>query len=142
MDAPDRGDPSDSEEHAAEDRVQKELIDARNQADQVIHSVEKTLKDVGEKASFEDRSEIGNKLENLKKVKDGNDVGEIKQAIDDLQQSVYKLSEAVYKEAAGAKPEGPGQPPPQDEPQQGPEQAGDQGDTDYRVVDDEGDKGS
>jgi molecular chaperone DnaK len=131
-----------SEEHAAEDRVQKELIDARNQADQVIHSVEKTLKDVGEKASFEDRSEIGNKLESLKQVKDGNDVAGIKQAIDDLQQSVYKLSEAVYKEAAGAKPEGPGQPPPQDEPQQGPEQAGEQGDTDYRVVDDEADKGN
>lgn len=131
-----------SEEHAAEDRVQKELIDARNQADQVIHSVEKTLKDVGEKASFEDRSEIGNKLENLKKMKDGNDVAGIKQAIDDLQQSVYKLSEAVYKEAAGAKPEGPDQPPPQDEPQQGPEQAGEQGDTDYRVVDDDADKGT
>ncbi len=131
-----------SEEHAAEDRAQKELVDTRNQADQVIHSVEKTLKDVGEKASFEDRSEIGTKLENLKKVKDGNDVAEIKQAIDDLQQSIYKLSEAVYKEAAGAKPEGPGQPPSQEEQQQGPEQAGDQGDTDYRVVDDEADKGS
>ena len=132
-----------SEEHAAEDRAQKELIDTRNQADQVIHSVEKTLKDVGEKASFEDRSEIGTKLENLKKVKDSNNAAEIKQAIDDLQQSVYKLSEAVYKEAAGAKPEGPGQPPPQDEQQQGPEQAGEQqGDTDYRVVDDEADKGS
>jgi molecular chaperone DnaK len=132
-----------SEEHAAEDRVQKELIDTRNQADQVIHSVEKTLKDVGEKASFEDRSEIGTKLENLKKVKDSNNVAEIKQAIDDLQQSVYKLSEAVYKEAAGAKPEGPGEPPPQEEQQQGPEQAGEpQGDTDYRVVDDEADKGS
>lgn len=131
-----------SEEHAAEDRAQKELIDARNQADQVIHSVEKTLKDVGEKASFEDRSEIGNKLENLKKMKDGNDIAGIKQAIDDLQQSVYKLSEAVYKEAAGAKPEGPDQPPPQDEPQQGPEQAGEQGDTDYRVVDDDADKGT
>ncbi len=131
-----------SEEHAAEDRAQKELIDARNQADQVIHSVEKTLKDVGEKASFEDRSEIGNKLENLKKMKDGNDVAGIKQAIDDLQQSVYKLSEAVYKEAAGAKPEGPDQPPPQDEPQKGPEQAGEQGDTDYRVVDDDADKGT
>jgi molecular chaperone DnaK len=131
-----------SEEHAAEDRVQKELVDVRNQADSVIYSVEKTLKDYGEKISFEERSEIGKKVEDLKKLKDGNDVAGIKQAIDDLQQSVYKLSEAVYKEAAGAQQQGPGQPPPRDESQQGPEQAGEQGDSDYRVVDDEADKGS
>jgi molecular chaperone DnaK len=131
-----------SEEHAAEDRVQKDLIDVRNQADNVIYSVEKTLKDYGEKISFEDRDEIGKKIEDLKKLKDGNDVAAIKQAIDDVQQSVYKLSEAVYKEAAGAQQEGPEQAPPQGEPQQGPEQAGEQGDTDYRVVDDEADKGS
>ena len=132
-----------SEEHAAEDRVQKDLIDARNQADNVVYSVEKTLKDYGEKISFEERSEIGKKIEELKKLKDGNDVAAIKQAIDDVQQSVYKLSEAVYKEAAGAQQEGPGQQtPPQGESQQGPEQAGEQGDTDYRVVDDEADKGS
>jgi molecular chaperone DnaK len=131
-----------SEEHAAEDRVQKDLIDVRNQADNVIYSVEKTLKDYGEKISFEDRDEIGKKIEDLKKLKDGNDVAAIKQAIDDVQQSVYKLSEAVYKEAAGAQQQGPEQAPPQGEPQQGPEQAGEQGDTDYRVVDDEADKGS
>ena len=131
-----------SEEHAAEDRVQKDLIDVRNQADNVIYSVEKTLKDYGEKISFEERSEIGKKVEDLKKLKDGNDVAAIKQALDDLQQSVYKLSEAVYKEAAGAQQQGAGQPPPQGEPEGGPEQAGEQGDTDYRVVDDEADKGS
>jgi molecular chaperone DnaK len=134
-----------SEEHAAEDRVQKELIDVRNQADSVIYSVEKTLKDYGEKISFEERSEISKKVEDLKKLKDGNDVAGIKQAIDDLQQSVYKLSEAVYKEAAGAQQQGqqgPGQPPPQGEPEAGPSEAGEPGDTDYRVVDDEPDKGN
>jgi molecular chaperone DnaK len=131
-----------SEEHAAEDRVQKELIDVRNQADSVIYSVEKTLKDYGEKISFEERSEISKKVEDLKKLKDGNDVAGIKQAIDDLQQSVYKLSEAVYKEAAGAQQQGPGQPPPQGEPEAGPSESGEQGDTDYRVVDDEPDKGN
>lgn len=131
-----------SEEHAAEDRVQKELIDVRNQADSVIYSVEKTLKDYGEKISFEERSEISKKVEDLKKLKDGNDVAGIKQAIDGLQQSVYKLSEAVYKEAAGAQQQGPGQPPPQGEPEAGPSEPGEQGDTDYRVVDDEPDKGN
>jgi molecular chaperone DnaK len=131
-----------SEEHAAEDRVQKELIDVRNQADNVIYSVEKTLKDYGEKISFEDRSEISKKVEELKKLKDTNDVAGIKKAIDDLQQSVYKLSEAVYKEAAGAQQQGPGQPPPQGEPEPGPSDTGEQGDSDYRVVDDEPDKGN
>jgi molecular chaperone DnaK len=138
----------DSEEHAADDRTQKELVDVRNQADSVVYSVEKTLKDYGEKISFEERSEIGKKVEELKKLKDGSDINAIKQAIDDLQQSVYKLSEAVYKEASQAKQEAPGQPPPQggqegtEQAQEGAEQAGEQGDTDYRVVDDEADKGN
>ncbi len=131
-----------SQEHAAEDRAQKELIDVRNQADSVIYSVEKTLKDYGEKISFEERSEIGKKVDELKKMKDSNDAAGIKQAIDHLQQSVFKLSEAVYKDAAQAQQAGPGQPPPQGGPQQGPQEASEQGDTDYRVVDDEPDKGS
>ncbi len=132
-----------SEEHAAEDRQQKELIDVRNQADSVIYSVEKTLKDYGEKISFEERGEIGKKIEELKKLKDGNEVAAIKNALDDLQQSVYKLSEAVYKEASQAQQQGPDQPPPQEGSEQpGAQEAGEGGDTDYRVVDDEADKGS
>ncbi len=125
-----------AEEHAAEDRKQKELIEARNQADGVIYSVEKTLKEYGDKISFEERSEIGKKLENLKQKKEGNDINAIKQAIDELQQSVYKLSEAVYREAAArAQPKGPSEPPP------GPKrEEGQPGGADYRVVDDEGGK--
>lgn len=137
-----------SEVHAAEDRAQKELIDTRNNADHVLHSVETTLKDYGEKISFEDRSEIGKRVEELKALKDTNDLAGIKRAIDDLQQSVYKLSEAVYREAAKAQ-----QPPPGPEPgpapdqgateqEQGPQDTGAQAEGDYRVVDDEADKGS
>ncbi len=136
-----------AEEHAAEDRAQKDLIDVRNQADSVIHSVERTLKDYGEKISFEERSEIGKKIEDLKTKKEGNDVGAIKQALDDLQQSVYKLSEAVYKEASqaqqqGAQEQGPG--PGQEAPPGGETQepGAQEGDADYRVVDEEGDKGA
>jgi len=135
----------DAEEHAAEDRAQKELIDVRNQADSVIHSVERTLKDYGEKISFEDRSEIGKKIDDLKAKKEGNNVAEIKQSLDDLQQSVYKLSEAVYKEAAQAQQQtaqqqGSDQQPSQDEKPGGAEGSESQGDADYRVVDDEPDK--
>ncbi|MEO0122684.1 MAG: molecular chaperone DnaK [candidate division WOR-3 bacterium] len=126
-----------AEEHAAEDRRQRELIEARNKADSVIYSVEKTLKDYGEKISFEERSEIGKKLEVLKQKKDGTDINAINQAIDDLQQAVYKLSEAVYREAASkAQQTGPSEPPPQ-----GPKpEEGQPGGADYRVVDDEGNK--
>ncbi len=126
-----------AEEHAAEDRRQRELIEARNKADSVIYSVEKTLKDYGEKISFEDRSEIGKKLEILKQKKDGSDINAINQAIDDLQQAVYKLSEAVYREAASkAQQTGTSEPPPQ-----GPKPGeGQPGGPDYRVVDDEGNK--
>ncbi len=130
-----------AEAHASEDRKQKELIDIRNQADSVIYSVEKTLKDYGEKISFEDRNEIGKKLEELKKRKDGNDVAAIKQAMDDLQQSVYKLSEAVYRNAAQqtqTQTAGP-EPDEQQKPEE-PSQGADTG-ADYRVVDDEADKG-
>ncbi len=126
-----------AEAHAAEDRRQRELIEARNKADSVIYSVEKTLKEYGEKISFEERSEIGKKLETLKQKKDGTDINAINQAIDDLQQAVYKLSEAVYREAASrAQRSGPSEPPPQgSKPEEG-----QPGSTDYRVVDDEGNK--
>lgn len=133
------------EEHTAEDRKQKELIDIRNQADGVIYSVEKTLKDYGEKISFEERSEISKKLEDLKKKKDETDIAVIKQTIDDLQQSVYKLSEAVYKGAAqdqqtaaeGEQPQEPSKAEPEKEQKE--EAPGAEEGTEYRVVDEEPD---
>ncbi|GAI41915.1 unnamed protein product, partial [marine sediment metagenome] len=134
-----------AEEHAAEDRKQKEVVDVRNQADGVIYSVEKTLKDYGEKISLEDRSEISKKLEELKKKKDETDIAVIKQAMDDLQQSVYKLSEAVYKGAAHAEQAAAGGEQPQETPEAEPgkeqkeEAPGVQEGADYRVVDEEPD---
>lgn len=129
---------TDAEEHATEDRKQKELIDVRNQADGVIYSVEKTLRDYGEKISFEDRSEIDKKLEVLKQKKDTTDIAAIKQTMDDLQQSVYKLSEAVYQSAAKQQTTEPPSEPPKEEPKgEGEQPSG----TDYRVVDEEEDKG-
>lgn len=133
----------DAEAHSAEDRKQREIIDMRNQADAVIYSVEKTLRDYGEKISFDDRAEINKKLDDLKAKKGGNDALAIKQAIDDLQQSVYKLSEAVYKDAAqaqaGAEQAAPQEPPKTEPEDSGPKQS-DSG-TEYRVVDEEEDKG-
>jgi molecular chaperone DnaK len=135
---------SDAEQHAAEDKKQKELIDIRNQADAVIYSVEKTLRDYGEKISFDDRGDINKKLDALKEKKNSTDVAGIKQTMDDLQQSVYKLSEAVYRDAAQAQTETPGVTPeaaqetPKKEPADQEEAAGG---PEYRIVDEEDDKG-
>ncbi len=127
-----------AEEHAAEDRRQKELIEVRNRADSVIYSVEKTLREYGSKISLEERSEIEKKLEILKQKKETTDMNGITKAIDDLQQAVYKLSEAVYREAASrAQETGQTQPPPQGPK---PEDSQQPGNADYRVVDDEGNK--
>ncbi len=126
----------DAEEHVSEDRKQKELIDTRNQADSVLYSVEKTLREYGDKISADERSEISKKLEVLKNKKDTADIAGIRQAVDDLQQSVYKLSEAVYKGAAQTTPEAPTEPP-KTEPKQEPPGPGADG-ADYRIVDEEG----
>ncbi len=129
----------DAEEHAAEDRKQKELIDVRNQADGVIYSVEKTLRDYGEKISAEDRGQINSRIEVLKQKKDTTDVAGIRTAIDDLQQSVYKLSEAMYQSAAqqqAAGTEAPTEPPKEEPKGPGEQPSG----TDYRVVDEEDSK--
>jgi molecular chaperone DnaK len=130
----------DAEEHASDDRKQKEVIDIRNQADSVIYSVEKTLRDYGDKISFEDRSEIGKKVDSLKSKKNTSDVAGIKQAMDDLQQSVYKLSEAIYRDASKAQATEPGPQAQTPEPPPEPEQT-DSGSADYRIVDEEEDKG-
>jgi molecular chaperone DnaK len=135
----------DAEQHATEDKKQKELIDVRNQADAVIYSVEKTLRDYGEKISFDDRSEINKKLSMLKEKKNSTDIASIKQTMDDLQQSVYKLSEAVYRDAAQAQTDTPGvtpeatQEPFKQEPKDQGEEAG--SGPEYRIVDEEDDKG-
>lgn len=132
-----------ADEHAAEDKKQKELIDIRNKADAAIYSVEKTLKDYGEKISFEDRSEINKKLDMLKEKKNTTDAAGMQQAIDDLQQSVYKLSEAVYRDAAQAQTETPEAAPeaPPESPKQEPQdqEEGASG-PEYRIVDEEEEK--
>ncbi|MBO1222921.1 MAG: molecular chaperone DnaK [Candidatus Scalindua sediminis] len=90
----------DAEQHAEEDKKKSELVNARNQADQVIYSTEKTLKEHGDKISETEKSNINNLLEKLKKVKDGDDVNEIKKTIDELQTASHKLAQAMYETTA------------------------------------------
>ena len=132
-----------AEEHADEDRKKRELIDARNQADQLVYVTETTLKEHGDKASEEDRKAIERAKEELAQVKDSDDLEAIKQKMDALTQASHKLAQAMYEEAAKtqaapeqAEPAG-GEPGPADEKKE--EEKPDKGDVidaEFEVKDD------
>jgi molecular chaperone DnaK len=89
---------TEAEAHASDDRKQKELIDLRNQADMTIYSVEKTLRDAGDKVPADIKKGVDEKIEAVKKVKDGNDEAVLKQALDALQQEIQKIGSEMYKQ--------------------------------------------
>jgi len=89
----------DAEAHAAEDKKKRETIEARNQADSMIYSTEKSLKDVGEKLDAVDKGNIENKIADLKRVMDGDDAEAIKKATDELAQAAHKIAEVMYAKA-------------------------------------------
>ncbi len=98
----------DAEAHAEEDKKMKEAIEARNHADALIYSTEKSLKEHGDKIPASDKEAIENALKELKDVLESNDAETIKSKTDALAQASMKLGEAMYKEqqAAGAQPTG------------------------------------
>ncbi|MCR9219334.1 MAG: molecular chaperone DnaK [Alphaproteobacteria bacterium] len=87
----------DAEAHADEDKKKKELVEVRNQADSLIHTTEQTLGEHGDSLDAADKSAIETAVQELKDVKDGEDVDAIKQKTDALSQASMKLGEAVYK---------------------------------------------
>ncbi|MGB5628469.1 MAG: molecular chaperone DnaK [Woeseiaceae bacterium] len=95
---------SDAESHAEEDRKFRELVDARNQADGLIHAAEKTLKELGEKATSEERLAIENAISDLKKALDGNDKEHIEKKTAALGEASGSLAQKLYaqQQAAGA----------------------------------------
>ena len=88
-----------AEAHAEEDKKFQELVEARNKADQLISATEKTLKENPDKVSEGDKKNIEDAIEELKKVKDGDDRGAIDAAIEKLSQASHKFAEELYKEA-------------------------------------------
>ncbi len=82
--------------HAEEDRRKKELVEARNQADQLIYVTEKSLKDAGDKVSAEIKDAVNQKVETLKSVKDGGDLEKIKSATAELSAEIQKIGGAMY----------------------------------------------
>jgi molecular chaperone DnaK len=104
--------------YESEDKKRREIIDARNTADNLIYQTEKALRDLGEKVPSEERGKIEGKINDLKQVVSSDDLGSIKKATDELQNVFYALSQQMYaqpgQEAPGAGPQsGDPQPPSQ-----------------------------
>ena len=98
-----------AELHAEEDLKKRELIEARNLADNLIYTSEKALREAGDKVSAEIKKEIEEKIEALKKVKDSDNIEDIKNKTQELSQIIQKVGAEMYKAAGGQKPpeEGP-----------------------------------
>lgn len=90
----------DAELHAEEDKKAKELVMARNEADTLIYSTEKSLKELGDKVDAETKSSVDSIVPRLKTAMEGDDAEEIKRISEELSQAAHKLAEAMYKNAA------------------------------------------
>jgi molecular chaperone DnaK len=98
-----------AEKFSAQDREKKDLIDARNMADTLVYTTEKTIKEFGGKIKEGDKKEIEEKIVALKKVKDSDNIEEIKKASEELSQAIQKVGTELYKaqQEAQKKDEGP-----------------------------------
>ena len=103
-----------AEENAEADKKKREAVDTRNHADSLINETEKNLKEHGDKIPEVDRNKITEDIEELKKVKDGEDLEAIKSKTEALVQSSLKMGEAIYKQnpqGAGPQPDPSGAEP-------------------------------
>jgi molecular chaperone DnaK len=87
----------DAEANAEADKRKREAVEAKNQAESLVHSTEKSLKDYGDKVSAEDKSAIETAITDLKAVLDGDDAEVIKEKTSALAEASMKLGEAMYK---------------------------------------------
>ncbi|MFH1643217.1 MAG: molecular chaperone DnaK [Patescibacteria group bacterium] len=87
-----------AELHAVEDEKKKEMAEVKNMANTLIYTTEKSLKDLGDKVEEGVKKDIESKIEELKKVKDGDSIEDIKNKTQELSSSAQKIGEAMYKE--------------------------------------------
>jgi molecular chaperone DnaK len=90
----------DAKRHEADDRRRRELIEARNTADQLIYQTEKSLRELGDQVPASDRATIEATIEDLKQVKDGDDMDRIRQLTEQLQQASYAIGQQMYAQQA------------------------------------------
>jgi molecular chaperone DnaK len=121
----------DAELHAEEDKQRRELVETKNQADALIHATGKSLKELGDKVDSETKANVEKEIENVKNALKGDNIDEIKTAIDALTAASHKLAELMYAQAAKDNPDAGGGPQGGGDSQQPPKN--DKGDDD--VVD-------
>ncbi|MBZ9688181.1 molecular chaperone DnaK [Clostridium estertheticum] len=95
-----------AEKFAEEDKSRKEAIEAKNNAEQLVYQTEKSLTDLGEKVSEDDKKDIEGKLEALKKVKDGDDTEAIKKSTEELTEAFYAVTTKIYQAEAAQQEQG------------------------------------
>lgn len=139
-----------AEKFSDQDKQKKEDVEVRNQADALVYSTEKSLKEYGDKVSQQERLNIEQKLNDAKEALKGKDVGRIKQSMEELTRASHKLAEEMYKNVsqkktgqAGPQPRPEESEPAAEEPKGGKAQPGkgeDIIDAEYKVEDDENKK--
>jgi len=97
-----------AEKYSAEDAKRLEEVEIRNQADTMVYTTEKALKEHGDKVSAEERSKIESAINEVREALKGKDVARIKKATEDLSNATYRLSEAIYREAQARRQSAPG----------------------------------
>jgi len=122
----------DAERHAEEDRKRRELIEAKNRADNMVYSAEKTLKDLGDKVPADLKQKVEDAASKVREIKDGEDLDAIKKATDELAEVLQQLGGAAYQQEQQA--EGKESAPESEASQSGEE---DSGSDDEDVVDGE-----
>ena len=95
----------DAEAHGEEDKKNRELVEAKNTADALIYTAEKSLKEAGDKVSEGVKKEVGEKVEVLKKAKEGVTIDQIRGAINGLSEAAQKMGSEMYKTAGAEKPQ-------------------------------------
>ena len=108
---------NEAEQHAEEDKQRRELVEARNHADALVHTTGKNLEEFGDKVSEDEKQAIENAVKDLREAVEGDDTEAIKGKTETLAQAAMKLGEAMYKasqeaEATDAEPTDGGTPPP------------------------------
>jgi molecular chaperone DnaK len=132
-----------AKDHADEDKQMREEADIKNRAESAIHQSEKLMKDLGDKATPEEKNKIDAAIQRLKEVREKGDINEIRSATEGLEVALNEMSTRLYQQAgAGAQPPpgGAGAPPPPGGGPEGPGPSadGDVVDADYEIVEDEG----
>ena len=91
-----------AEQYAAEDKARREAVDTRNNADQMVYQSEKTIEEMGDKISADDKADLQSKIDALKEALKGEDIEAIKAKQEELTKAFYAVSEKLYQAAAAA----------------------------------------